>query len=220
MRHAVSLMALPLLLLARIAAADPAPLPDVIQKVQASYEAVRDLSAEFRQETHYEGFDTVVNSTGRLQIKKPGKLRWDYAEPTPNQVVVADERVWIYTPEQKQVIVQPFAQMSDSQMPLHLLTGSARLDQDFEVRRTTPATDAKAIELTLVPRDAAAGLQKIEIRLDPKRYLITAVTLFESNGNRSAFEFNKIRTNTGLADEVFVFKKPKGVELIENPLGK
>lgn len=197
-------------------AAKPA-LSDVVKKVQTIYESVKDLKAEFQQQTRYEGFETVVESKGMLQLKKPGKLRWDYRDPAGNQVYVRENQVWIYTPEQKQVIVTAMTQMSDSQLPLHLLTGAAQLDRDFEVRWTEPARDDLA--LTLVPRDAKSGLEKIEIQLDPKRYLITQVKLFEQNGNTSAFQFNGIKVNTGIDDTLFVFKAPKGTEIIQQPLG-
>lgn len=198
------------------ASAAPPPLPEVIQRVQAAYEAVSDLRAEFSQETRYEGFETTVESVGNLTLKKPGKLRWDYREPSESQVIVNDGRIWLYTAEQKQVIIQPFSQVTDSQLPLHLLTGTARLDRDFEVSWTGGAP-REDLALTLVPRDPKANLSKIEIQLDPKRYLITHVTLFEQNGNVSSFRFKEIKTNVGAKDSAFVFKAPKGTEVIEAP---
>lgn len=209
-------------------------LSEVIEKIQSVYETTRDLQADFHQVTRFEGFEVVVASSGRLYIKKPGRLRWDYVEPNQNEVVVNQDRIYLFTPELKQVIISPFALLSDSQMPLHFLMGVGRLDQDFEIKWAAPpsasggadkdpagtATGQERLILTLLPKDSKAGLDKIQMEVNPKRYFITQLDLFESNGNTSSFTFSRIETNVGLKDKLFIFTAPKGVEIIETPLGR
>jgi outer membrane lipoprotein carrier protein len=204
-----------------------APLPpgeislaDVIRKIQAAYESTADWKADFQQVTRIEGFDTPISSRGKLYIKKPNKLRWDYSEPNRHQIMVNDQKIWIYTPEQNQVIVSPFAEISDSQLPLHLLSGVGRLDQDFTVQWADPAKpQPQGIPaLTLIPKDPRTGLTKLRMELDPERYFITRLTLFGENGNESHFQFEQIRNNTGLKDRFFVFTPPKDVVVVESPL--
>ena len=200
--------------------ADEPSLAGVIQKIQAAYEATADWQADFIQITQIEGFDTPIHSKGKLYIKKPGRLRWDYLEPNRHQIMVDRETLWIYTPEQNQVIVSPFAQVSDSQLPLHLLMGVGRLDRDFAVQWTDPArpqSDGRPA-LTLVPKDPQISLAKLLLEVDPTRYFITRLALIESNGNQSRFEFSRIRDNTGLKDRFFVFTPPKDVVVVESPL--
>lgn len=201
------------------ASAIESPLADVIQKTQAAYESTSDWKAEFKQTTTIEGFDTTIDSNGNLYIKKPGKLRWDYLKPNKNQIVVNHEKIWIYTPEQNQVIVSAFSQISDSQLPLHLLTGVGRLDKDFDVAWKNPSQPmANGIPtLALTPKAPGTGLTKLWLTLDPVRFYITELTLFEANGNQSHFWFGKIRTNTGLKDPLFIFQPPKGVVVVKFP---
>lgn len=200
------------------------PLSEVVGKIQSVYETTQDLKADFHQVTRFEGFEAVVASSGKLYIKKPGRLRWDYVSPNQNQVVVNQDRIYLFTPELKQVIISPFAHISDSQIPLHFLMGVGRLDQDFEVRWAEPkdaagtATGPERLVLMLLPKDSKAGLEKIRMEVNPKRYLITQLDLFENNGNTSSFTFSRIETNMGLKDKLFIFTAPKGVEVIETPL--
>ncbi len=195
-------------------------LADVIRKIQAAYEKTSDWKAEFLQVTRIEGFDTPIPSRGKLYIKKPNKLRWDYSEPNRHQIMVNQEKIWIYTPEQNQVIVSPFAEISDSQLPLHLLSGVGRLDQDFTVQWADPAQpQPKGIPaLTLIPKDTGTGLTRLRMEVDAESYFITRLTLFEVNGNESRFQFAQIRNNTGLKDRFFIFTPPKGVVVVESPL--
>jgi outer membrane lipoprotein carrier protein len=201
------------------ASAPEGPLSDLVQKVQSRYERTVDWKADFHQLTVIEGFDSPIRSRGTVYIKKPGKLRWDYLEPNQHQIWVNENKVWIFTPEQNQVIVSPFEEISDSQLPLHLLSGIGRLDRDFDVQRT-PSTDkssAAVPALTLVPKDPGTGLTKLLIELDPDSYFIIGLTLYESNGNRSQFRFMAIKSNTGLKDHLFAFKPPKDIVVIESP---
>ena len=166
-------------------------LTEVTQKIQAAYERTTDWKAEFEQVTRIEGFDSPITSRGTVYIKKPGKLRWDYREPNHHQILVNEQKVWIYTPEQKQVIVSPFAEISDSQLPLHLLSGVGRLDRDFTVQWTDPTQPRpqNPPALTLVPKDPNTGLTKLLMEVDPATYFITRLTLVETNGNQSRFQF-------------------------------
>jgi len=195
-------------------------LTEIIQKIQAAYEHTTDWKAEFEQVTRIEGFDSPITSRGTVYIKKPGKLRWDYLEPNQHQILVNEQKIWIYTPEQKQVIVSPFAGISDSQLPLHLLSGVGRLDRDFSVQWTdpTPPPPQNLYSLTLIPKDPNTGLKKLLMEVDPVTYFITRLTLFEANGNQSRFQFARIRNDTGLKDGFFVFTAPKDVVVVESPL--
>jgi len=195
------------------------PLSDLVQKVQSRYERTVDWKADFQQITVIEGFDSPIRSRGTVYIKKPGKLRWDYSEPNRHQIWVNDNKVWIFTPEQKQVIVSSFEEISDSQLPLHLLSGIGRLDRDFDVQRTQPPDKASETvpALMLIPKDPDTGLTKLTIELDPDSYFITGLTLYESNGNRSQFRFMEIKSNTGLKDRLFTFKPPKDIVVVDSP---
>ena len=199
-------------------------LEETIRKIESFHEAIRDFQAEFQQVTRFEGFETVVSSKGRLYFKKPGRLRWVYLEPNRDEIWVDQDRIWIYTPDLKQVIITPFSEFSDSQIPLHLLVEVAHLNRDFEIKWTgfwngDEASDPiDRSKITLRPKRREASLDKIEIEVDPEQFFITRIDLFESNGNLSSFTFSRIKTNTGLNDKLFTFRVPKGIEVIESPL--
>ena len=203
---------------ASAAAVEPS-LETVVRKIQTAYDTTSDWKTEFNQVTWIEGFDSPIRSEGSLYIKKPGKLRWDYRKPNRHQIMVNAERIWIYTPEHNQVIVSSSTEVSDSRLPLHFLTGVGRLNQDFTVQWTDPDQpwENDAPSLTLIPRGSGTGLSRLLVKVDPVRYFITELTLFQLNGNHSVFRFSHIRDNTGIKDSFFVFAAPEGVVVVESP---
>ena len=196
---------------------------EVVKKVQERYDKVRDLQAEFVQTTKIEGFEKPLLSSGRLYLKRPGRLRWDYEDPTPEEIYVTQNDVVMYVPEQKQVLVGKLTQMAASQAPLQLLQGLQSLEEHFAL---TPSEGGKRGEgglplITLIPQSVEEAtlrtVSRIVLEIQPKTYLLKSVTIHEISGNASMFQFTKIKTNTGLKSEVFEFKTPEGVEVVRAP---
>ncbi|HXF91677.1 MAG TPA: outer membrane lipoprotein carrier protein LolA [Nitrospiraceae bacterium] len=196
---------------------------EVVKKVQARYEQTKDLQAEFAQTTRIEGFATPIASSGRVYIKKPGRLRWEYAEPSIEEIYVNHDDVKMYVPEHKQVLVGKLTQMAASKAPLELLQGAAKLEEQFDIEPTPGKTrGAGGLPLvTLRPKrrdsEAVRTLDRIVMEVQPKTYFIKSLILHEISGNVVTFEFNGLKANAGLKDGLFDFQVPPGVEVVKAP---
>lgn len=192
----------------------------VAAKIQTAYDQINDLQADFVQSVRFEDFDTPYVSKGKLFLKK-GKMRWDYREPSRQQIVVEGERVLYYIPEHKQVVKSRIGGESDSHLPLQLLSGTSRLDQDFQISIEEAPRSDQSISLRLIPKSKETQLIKVIALVVPspqvEGLIIQKVTLFEQNGNVSTFSFEGMQINKGFSEEVFNLKYPKGTEVIESP---
>lgn len=197
---------------------------EVVKRLQARYEKTKDLQADFTQKTMIEGFERPMTSSGKLYIKKPGRLRWNYLDPSTEDIYVQGDDVKVYVPEHKQVLIGKLTQMAASKAPLELLQGAAKLEESFDVEPTPgKARGVGGIRLlTLLPKnhenEAHRSTQKIVVEVFPKTYFIRTVSLHEISGNVSHFEFSSIQPNTGLGDEIFVPKLPDDVEVVRAPV--
>jgi outer membrane lipoprotein carrier protein len=197
---------------------------EVVKQLQARYEKMKDLQADFSQKTKIEGFERPVTSSGKVYIKKPGRLRWDYLDPATEQIYVNQEDVKVYVPEHKQVLVGKLTQMAASKAPLELLQGAAKLDESFEIEPTRGRDrGVGGIPLiTLIPKakdqESTQNLQKIVVEVFPKTYFIRTVSLHEVSGNVAVFEFSNLKSNLGLGNEVFDFKTPADAEVVRAPV--
>lgn len=197
---------------------------EVVKQLQARYEKTKDLQADFTQKTMIEGFDRPITSSGKVSIKKPGRLRWSYLAPSVEDIYVDRDDVKVYVPEHKQVLVGKLTQMSASKAPLELLLGAAKLGESFEIE-PTPG-DGRGLGgirlLNLLPKsqegEAGRSLQRIVLEVFPKTYFIRTVTLYEMSGNVASFEFSSLQSNVGLGDALFVLKLPDDVEVVKAPV--
>lgn len=197
---------------------------ETVKQLQARYEKTKDMQADFSQKTKIEGFERPVTSAGKVYIKKPGRLRWDYLDPATEQIYVNQDDVRVYVPEHKQVLVGKLTQMAASKAPLELLQGAAKLDESFEIEPT--AGKDRGIGgtplITLIPKvkaqESTQNIQKIIVGVFPKTYFIHTVSLHEISGNVTVFEFSNLEPNLGLGNEVFDFKTPSDAEVVRAPV--
>jgi len=195
---------------------------DVVRQVDARYAKTQDLQGKFTQETIIEGFETGFKSTGRFYLKKPGLLRWDYLQPSEEQIYVDGDAVMMYVPEHQQVVKGRLTQISASKGPLALLLGVGKLSQQFTVLESPEASQKseKIPELTLIPKpdgDSAPTIKKILLQLFPDSYLIQTIEIFEMSGNISRVRFDQIQVNQGLAASLLKFTLPPDVVVVDFP---
>ena len=197
---------------------------EVVRQLQARYEKTKDLQADFTQKTVIEGFERSIVSSGKVYIKKPGRLRWNYLDPSVEDIYVNRDDVKVYVPEHKQVLVGKLTQMAASKAPLELLLGAAKLEESFDIEPTPgKGRGVGGIRLlTLLPKsregEAGRSVQRIVLEVFPKTYFIRTLSLHEVSGNVSNFEFSALQPNMGLGDALFDLKLPPGVEVVKAPV--
>lgn len=198
------------------------PVQDLALRVQATYERTRDLTASFTQEATSAALGRTQKAGGTVSIKKPGKMRWDYAgkEGREGQVLVSDGRtLWIYNPDDRTVLKDEIGGALE-RTPLAFLMGLGELTRDFDVARAEPRVALGRpgdVVLALTPRQPIPALQELYLAVDAQRGLVTAALIVDPFGNRTRIAFDRIRTNVGLPDSRFAFAVPPGVQVVEPP---
>ncbi len=201
---------------------DSRDLQALVDRVDARYAQLGDLQADFVQETRIEGFDQLLRSSGRVFLKKPGLLRWEYLEPSAEHIYVRESRLEMYVPAHNQVLRGDLDMMPATKAPLRLLRGAGKLAEQFVVRPTAgdTARDGALPRLTLVPRTAPgaapSSIAKVVSEIQPGTYLIQSLALHEVGGNVSTFRFFNFKTDTGLGDALFTLTPPDGAVIVED----
>ncbi len=193
--------------------AQAAATPDaqaLVRKVQAFYERTRDLTARFKQTYTYAGFGRRQVSSGRLLVKKPGMMRWNYEKPTTKTVAVKGSRLIQYEPEENQAYVDEHFDSSGMSAALTFLLGKGDLEKDFLV--STGSSGA----LVLRPREADPRVDTIELVADGAGQ-IAATRVVDGAGNVNEIQFEDVKRNVGLKDSAFDVKLPEGVNRLAAP---
>ena len=196
---------------------------DLVSKVDSRYEQTTDLQADFSQETKIEGFETQLSSSGRVLLKKPGMLRWDYVEPSVEQIFVDGDDVLVYTPEHKQVVKANLTQIAASKAPLALLQGAGKLAEQFDVVPTEQEASGQGglPLITLVPKQEEkdrSAVTRVVLEIDPSSFLIKKMDLHEISGNISTLRFSNIQVNQGIDTTQLKLNVPEDVIVVDAPV--
>jgi outer membrane lipoprotein carrier protein len=187
---------------------------ETARALQQKYDRVADFSADF---THsYEGGVLKKKSIerGTVQIKKPGRMRWDYVSPDKKLFVSDGRKVYSYIPADKQVILSDMPADDHATTAVLFLAGKGDLTRDFDVTYVTEGETADTVALRLDPRQKQRDYDWLIVVADRKSLQIRSLTAADQQGGRSSFAFTNYRENTGLADKTFEFKIPRGVDVI------
>jgi outer membrane lipoprotein carrier protein len=192
-------------------------LDEVLGKIQEQYEKHADFKADFGQEALIKSLGKKQQAEGVVYFKKPGKMHWMYNKPTKQQIISDGKTLWNYQPENKQVIVSRVAQAFQSKTPSTFLAGLGNLKKDFQARFLQDPAPGAGYSLELTPLEAQGGVEKLFLVADPKNFNILQARIQDAMGNTTQITFSKIAFNNNLADSLFTFTPPKGVEVFTMP---
>src|SRR3954466_6343317 len=109
------------------------PAQDVAASLQKKYDSGRDFTADFVHESEGGLLRKKQIERGVVQVKKPGKMRWDYKSPEQKLFLSDGRRIYLHVPADNQVIISPVPEQDQATTAVLFLVGKGNLTRDFTV---------------------------------------------------------------------------------------
>jgi outer membrane lipoprotein carrier protein len=197
----------------RTFAAEGSPADEIADRLQKSYDAAVDFSADFRQETEVKTLNRSLKAFGKVTFKRPGKMLWSYEEPKGQFVLADGKHLYFYQPEQNQIIKTPLQSAFRSDIPLSFLLGIGNLKKDFNA--ALKATEETQYLLRLEPKGESGGLSEILLGVSKGSFDILWASVRDAAGNLTTIRFSGLRKGVGVSDSLFRLQVPQGVDIVE-----
>jgi outer membrane lipoprotein carrier protein len=166
-------------------------------------------SADFKQ-TIDDGHGNVVRSAaGKLYLQKPGKFRWDYAEPSEQLILADGKQIWFYDKDLQQANVRNM-DASLANTPAVLLSGGGSLSSQFDVTALPPSDGLEWYQL--IPRHPDTDFQLVRIGF--RNGDLASMFLADKLNQVTQLTFSNPKRNAKLAANLFSFVPPPGVDVI------
>lgn len=201
---------LPLITLALLSAQAQDNLTTVLKRVEERYNTTKTLKSEFEQ-TMAVAQGRRVTERGTLYLRKPGQMRWEYAQPTGKLFLCDGKTIHYVTPSARRVEVSPMKASDDLRAPLAFLLGKLDFARDFsrfEHTQSGPQWKIKAY-----PRNTKSPYEYVEFFAEPDGRL-SLVTVTGRDNSSMSYAFRSEQRNIPLAAELFQFKAPEGYDLV------
>ncbi len=199
--------------IASFGATEQVLLPPALREVEAHYAKSPTLIADFEQSTQSALSSKKKESSGRILIKRPDKVRWETLKPDTHLMVSDGKRFWAYTPpfdkdERGQVLVRKTADVQ-SKLATALLIGSFSSVKDMRIETKSPT------HFLLIPKKGTSGtVQDAEIEISAKKE-IKKVTVRHVGGNTAEIRLTRLEIGAPIRDELFVFIVPPKTDTIK-----
>ena len=196
-----------------LARAQTSPLTahDLADRIDRHYNSLHSLEVQFTQT--YQGMGMNRKEAGVLMLKKPGKMRWTYSQPTGKLFVLDGKYGYFYSPGDTEVQRVPVKNLDDMRSPLRLLLGHAKLEQELTGLQAAPQADGTYL-LTGIPKGLEKRVAGFSLAATADG-VIRSMKVEETDGITNAFVFADEKPNAPAPDSDFVFNAPAGVKVVD-----
>ena len=188
-------------------------IEDILDKIEKRY-AGPGFAAGFYQESTLKEMDITDSASGKVFVKRPGKMRWEYQKPDVQIIITDSEHLWIYRPEDNQVMVGEAPVYFGGGKGASFLSDMKSIRKTFKIRDQLVDTDRHYV-LKLVPIQKMVDISDIYLTVSKKTYEIEKIVTYNSFGDRTRIHLSHYDFNFKLDDAMFRFEIPKGVDVLQ-----
>jgi outer membrane lipoprotein carrier protein len=199
----------------------PAPAADktidmIIAGVEARYN-VPGFTADFDQESILKAMAVTDTASGRLMVRQPGKMRWEYLVPDPQTIITDGKDLWVYRPQENQVLVGKAPSIFGEGKGAGFLSNIKTVRKSFQLS-LEPTEDATLYRLKLLPNQSSADLMAVELDIAKKTFDLVQITTFNVYGDETRIELKNVNFNDPPPEALFRFSVPEGADVLQmNP---
>ena len=155
----------------------------------------------------------VEVSNGHLEIERPGRFRWTYADPYEQWLVADGRNIWSYDLDLAQVTVKPQAKALTN-TPALLLGGAAEALQQFDIDGSM--VEAETTWVRLLPVDPDSGFNRLELGFTEGQ--LSRMVFFDNLEQTTLVALYDVRVNEPIDATRFEFVVPDDADLVGVPL--
>jgi outer membrane lipoprotein carrier protein len=189
------------------AAASP---DELLSRIEKAEDSVQTLTFSFTQKTRIKVTEEDQVIDGKAYFRRPDRFRVEHLSPRPMTAVSDGKTIWVHNPARNQVITDQWENWAASSgfprglMPFQEKTQNLRLKYNI----TREGED----QLVFVPKEPGAWPYVVRVWVDPKGF--PRRTELESDSLKTSTEVRNLEANPALPDSLFIFKTPRGADVI------
>ncbi len=188
-------------------------LEEVLAHVEARY-AGPGFTAQFFQTSTLKAMDITDTASGRIFIKRPDKMRWEYETPEKQTIITDGVQLWMYRPEDQQVMVGQAPTFFGDGKGAGFLADMQSIRANFSITLAN-ASDPQTYRLKLVPIKPQTGLIDIYLSISKATHEVVEVVTHNEYEDETRIELTDAQFEQAVDDALFRFETPAGVDVLQ-----
>ncbi|HWZ30161.1 MAG TPA: outer membrane lipoprotein carrier protein LolA [Bryobacteraceae bacterium] len=181
----------------------------ILKGVEDHYNRIQTLQLNFSESMTNQGRKRTEK--GELYLRKPGRMRWQYSN---GKLYISDGKyIYSYYPDENRAERMPFKEVDDMRAPLAFLLGRLNFQDDF--RQFTSQLDRENTFIKAIPKSDKMPYSEVTFLVSPDS-VIHWLSVKGQDGTVLEFVFENEKRNPPVADTMFKFAPPPGVEFVKS----
>jgi len=199
--------------LAAFAAEPDLTLEQILDRMEKHY-AGNSFTAEFVQESTVKAMEITDFASGKIFVRYPGKMRWEYEKPEKQIIITDGFKLWIYRPADKQVITGSAPAFFSDGKGASFLSDIALIRKKFNIS-LVESKDDFFYELNLKPLEKTLDVTDIRLSVTKTAFTVIRVATYNSYGDENRIELLNHEFKVDLKDALFSFEAPEGTDVLQ-----
>ena len=188
-------------------------LDKVIAGVEERYKGA-DFSARFYQVSTLKAVEITDTAEGRIYVKYPGMMRWEYETPEKQIILTDGTSLWLYRPGENQVMMGKAPSFFGEGKGASFLSDIKRVRQYFNAALGKKDKNENYV-LKLLPKKEMAGVSEIYLTVDRNRFEVIQIITYNIYKDETRIELSRLRFEKKLDGALFRFNIPDGVDVLQ-----
>jgi outer membrane lipoprotein carrier protein len=188
-------------------------LETIISGIEQRY-AGRGFSADFFQESMLKAMQISDTAEGRLIVKRPGKMRWEYIIPDEQIIITNGSTMWIYRPADRQVMVGRAPDFFGQGKGAGFLSDIRQIRDSFNISLDQTQSEGY-FRLRLQPLRPTPELADVILSVAKTTYQVDQVITHNAYGDETRIILKAYEFDIQPDESLFNFDIPDGIDVIE-----
>ena len=188
----------------------------LLDRVESRYNHAKTLQVLF-QEQYMRPGEIRRTENGTLLLRKPGRMRWDYAQPKGKLFVSDGKELYLYTPDNNQVVRSKMQETADMRAPLAFLLGKLNFSKEFRNIQGKP--EGPLLRVFAEPKTENLPYSAVEFLVTVDG-IIREVKVTAYDKSVLDFSFSDEKLDPPLDGKLFQFHMPAGAKLADESQGQ
>ncbi len=199
--------------LSALAAEPDITLEQILDRLEKHYTG-NNFKAEFIQESTVKAMQITDFASGKIFVRYPGKMRWEYEKPEKQVIITDGLKLWIYRPADNQVMTGSAPAFFSDGKGASFLSDITLVRKKFNIT-LAESKDDYFYELKLKPLEKTLDVTDIRLSVTKNTFTVIRVVTYNSYGDENRIELLNHRFKADLDDALFSFDTPAGTDVLQ-----
>jgi outer membrane lipoprotein carrier protein len=188
-------------------------LEQILDRMEAQY-TDKSFKAEFAQESTLKAMDISDFATGKMYVRYPGMMRWEYEKPEKQVIITDAKKLWIYRPADNQVMTGSAPAFFSDGKGASFLSDIKLVRQKFRIS-LEQSKDNFFYELKLHPLEKNLDVTDIRLSVTKNTFTVIRIVTYNSYGDENRIELINHKFHVKFDNKLFSFDIPPGTDVLQ-----